>query len=606
MDRPGELSVALRVGDGEHADAERRTLVVEPMGVPCEIAMNGPVPVDRGARGVAGAGGFAGRGLIGLPKGFVAGDVRLTLASGDLGSVAEGLAYLVGFPYGCVEQTMSRFLPAVMVAHATTRAGVGLPSDVAAKLPDVLAKGLERLRNFQHADGGWGWWQYDATNNQMTVYVVYGLARCASTATRVDSEMLDRGCAYLKRELARGTMARRPGRLTHGSRSLEGPDLEARAWYALALAGRVERARLADVAKRALERPPDAWTFESACNLALACRAAGMHVRARKLWEAARGMRSHDRAPTTDRLALSLSAELAFTETRGWEATASELVARRKGHRWENTRATSWAVEALAEVLPLIEGERAPMRLSVLVAGKRVLNADEVAGDPGGGGHGEGGRAQIYRVHLAGDDLPAQDPLQIAIDVESQGQVRYSLHATGVRRVDRVGPVGDAVRLRRRYETRAGGPVDPSGEGGEVASGEIIAVRLTLELAEPQRHFMIEDMRPAGFEFADESVFGGLAPSAAHVEFRDDRVAVFHASLEAGRHELVYYLRAETPGTSHVRPGRAYPMYAERIRGETGAAVLSVRHRPSHARVIDGSEAPAPGRHAHVQGTATP
>ena len=48
------------------------------------------------------------------------------------------------------------------------------------------------------------------------------------------------------------------------------------------------------------------------------------------------------------------------------------------------------------------------------------------------------------------------------------------------------------------------------------------------------------------------------------------------ASLAAGAHEVVYYLRAETAGTSHVLPGRAYPMYDEKTLGETGAARVEV------------------------------
>ena len=53
---------------------------------------------------------------------------------------------------------------------------------MAARLPEVLEHGLTRLYNFQHPDGGWGWWEKDATNDAMTIYVVYGLARCRRPA----------------------------------------------------------------------------------------------------------------------------------------------------------------------------------------------------------------------------------------------------------------------------------------------------------------------------------------------------------------------------------------------------------------------------------------
>lgn len=61
------------------------------------------------------------------------------------------------------------------------------------------------------------------------------------------------------------------------------------------------------------------------------------------------------------------------------------------------------------------------------------------------------------------------------------------------------------------------------------------------------------------------------------MEFRDERVAAFFTDLDAGVHELVYYLRAKMPGRSHVLPGKIYPMYDEKTRAETGAARLEIR-----------------------------
>ncbi len=45
-----------------------------------------------------------------------------------------------------------------------------------ADLDDKVQAGLKRLYDFQHADGGWGWWKADSTNRWMTAYVVYGLS----------------------------------------------------------------------------------------------------------------------------------------------------------------------------------------------------------------------------------------------------------------------------------------------------------------------------------------------------------------------------------------------------------------------------------------------
>jgi len=40
--------------------------------------------------------------------------------------------------------------------------------------------------------------------------------------------------------------------------------------------------------------------------------------------------------------------------------------------------------------------------------------------------------------------------------------------------------------------------------------------------------------------------------------------ASFFSSLSAGTHEIIYYLRAETPGQATHLSGAAYPMYNEK------------------------------------------
>jgi uncharacterized protein YfaS (alpha-2-macroglobulin family) len=180
-------------------------------------------------------------------------------------------------------------------------------------------------------------------------------------------------------------------------------------------------------------------------------------------------------------------------------------------------------------------------------------------------------RKLVYRLHVPAGRLPAGEALAIDLEADSPTPIHYTVAAAGVQRQDEVGPVGDAIKLHRRLETLDGKPVE-----GRLRVGDVVAVRLTVELTGRQEYLLLEDRRPAGCEFADEQVGGAACGLTSHFEFRDDRVCVYFGALPAGRHEVVYYLRAETPGVSHVLPGCAYPMYAESVRGETGADRLEV------------------------------
>lgn len=533
-DTVGQATFAFRAGAGSDVDAEQRHLAVHALGREQRVAINGR---------------FQGRRAFALPAGFTADKLAVTLARSETLAALDGLGYLVTYPYGCVEQTMSRFLPAVMVQHAVDRVAVALPADVHRNLPHVLAGGLARLYNFQHADGGWGWWEGDKTNDRMTVYVVYGLARCKLGGTKVDSDVLRRGCEYLRKRLA--------VEASH-AKDMPGPlsdDLKARAHLALALAGRTDRTLLARDGGAADEGK---MSMQARCNLALAYHATGLAKPARRLWRGAAGWKP----TTTSDVALKLMTQAAMAAPPAQRReNVAALLARKTGHRWRSTCATSWAIEALTNELSAVAAADNAAGLKVRIDGRDVVAVKD----------SDGRQKLVRRFHAAPADLPRKEALTVELLADCDGPVRFSLTAIGTQQLDKAEPIGQAVKMTRRYATAAGKPLGPS-----VQVGRTVAVHVTVELAKPQRYMMVEDRRPTGLEFAHDRLFGPAAAAAAHVEFRDDRLCVFFTDLPAGKHELVYYLRAETPWTGHVLPGAAYPMYNETTRGETSAAKLTV------------------------------
>ncbi|HWA83470.1 MAG TPA: alpha-2-macroglobulin family protein, partial [Fimbriimonadaceae bacterium] len=89
--------------------------------------------------------------------------------------IYQSLDELIDFPYGCTEQTMSRFLPTVVLS--STLKELHVRSDLEAKVPEIVADGFARLAKMQHSNGSWGWWEYDDADDYMTAYVLDGLHR---------------------------------------------------------------------------------------------------------------------------------------------------------------------------------------------------------------------------------------------------------------------------------------------------------------------------------------------------------------------------------------------------------------------------------------------
>jgi uncharacterized protein YfaS (alpha-2-macroglobulin family) len=78
-----------------------------------------------------------------LPEGFdpKSAQVTVTVAPTLAADLADTLPYLVEYPYGCVEQTMSRFLPALRVAASSSSRGISTVKALEAKLPKVVEAG---------------------------------------------------------------------------------------------------------------------------------------------------------------------------------------------------------------------------------------------------------------------------------------------------------------------------------------------------------------------------------------------------------------------------------------------------------------------------------
>jgi alpha-2-macroglobulin len=148
--------------------------------------------------------------------------LTVTVASSVAGTVFDALDYLTSYPWGCTEQTMSSFLPDLIVAQAIDKLHIKSPID-RKTLNDEVSAGLERLSSYQHDDGGWGWWQDDPSLVFMTAYVVSGLGQAKQAGYTIDDDRLNNARNWLLK-----TLAAHPDMI---------PDLRAYTVYALATTG---------------------------------------------------------------------------------------------------------------------------------------------------------------------------------------------------------------------------------------------------------------------------------------------------------------------------------------------------------------------------------
>ncbi len=204
------------------SDAMELTLPVVPFGVQLAVAKSGSLTGNADVTE-----------QIVFPAGIEPNTRKLTIevTPSIAGTIFGALDFLTSYPYGCTEQTMSSFLPDVLVADAMKKLGVGTNIDPQTLNKQVRA-GLDRLYEYQHPDGGWGWWQTDDSQPFMTAYVLAGLVQAKSAGYDVEQDRIDRARKWLLPQFTRSTAAK--------------TDLRAYMAYALVLSGGESNATILD------------------------------------------------------------------------------------------------------------------------------------------------------------------------------------------------------------------------------------------------------------------------------------------------------------------------------------------------------------------------
>lgn len=186
-DKTGSMTVTARVAGGSLKDAERRSFpVLDPM-IPASIS--GSVVLNGGPQTVT---------IPAPPK--AAGEASLVLTPiGNLEHLlAPSLPYLIEYPYGCVEQTLSSFVPNLMVADLVKqRLMPPLDWGQLKNLDYNIRNGVFRVYGYQLPNGGWGWWSPKdfgvESNPHTTGYAVQSFAAMRQMGYEVDENAYRRG-----------------------------------------------------------------------------------------------------------------------------------------------------------------------------------------------------------------------------------------------------------------------------------------------------------------------------------------------------------------------------------------------------------------------------
>lgn len=493
-------------------------------------------------------------------------EMQLSFVPGVIPSVMETLPYLITYPYGCVEQTLSTFLPAIWAAQSAKKLKLPLPVKQA-QLQEITEQGLRKLYGYQHADGGWGWWSEDPTDVYMYAYTLWGLGEAKLAGVKVDDSVLKRGIQYLGEQMATASIRDLKNgyalnrilfaQLAHLQLAKKSPVTEKiRAqWAALVSTGTKDPYALSLMLQGATVA---GWTD---IRSGAVKRLAGL-----KKTNEQGSYFEQEKAPAwywySDRE--EITAQVLFALQMAGEnkkiaqrELVSYLIAQKKQRRWRSTKLSALVTRSFA-AWALTSGEKSgKVRVTAEVDGERR----DVEYDP--------------RKSTAAD-------LVLAFKTKSRSaRTRLNRNSDGffLARAEWKHYLNKPVMLpregnfslNRKYFAvdRNGNAYTKGAPKYSFKAGELVMTEIDLKAVKGAEYLLLEDMIPAGFEplSATELLqmgnlrYGGYDNAPAAVTRLDDRAGLAKTSMANEHFVPRAFYRAVYPGKYQAMPAQGGLMY---------------------------------------------
>jgi uncharacterized protein YfaS (alpha-2-macroglobulin family) len=502
------------------------------------------------------------------------------------GTILKALDDLAGYPYGCVEQTMSRFLPTVIVANSFKEISIPLKSKTIEELPNYVEAGLKRLYNFQHSDGGWGWWTNDNTNPFMTAYVIYGLTLAQNAGYEIDRNVFESGLRNLRNQIERAnpnidetTLAYMLYSLSSAIKDL---DYQKKLYY-----------KTIDVLlERNLKPYPIALLTLTLKNFGenekanqTAERLIKM-VNQESLYAFWSGEEWHYRWQD-DNVQGTAFAVKAILNVKGDNELISKairwLIKKRQGFSWRSTQQTANVVFALTDYLKQTKELNPDYSIKIFLNDKEIFSTKFTEADIYK-------NAPIISLDALKENAIRKGINKIRIQKTGRGKVYFSGLNEFFTEDFNSYSNQNGFKVRREFFTLEPKQVDgriiytKEKFNGQIESGKELFVKTYVETkSSDMEYFILEDMLPSGFEVVKdfdryeiegESYYPtykdwGYRPWRWHYadrEYRDEKVAFFVTNCNKSM-EFSYIIKAQIPGEYQIMPAQGYLMYYPEVNG---------------------------------------
>ncbi len=504
------------------------------------------------------------------------GGLTITLTPSAASTLIPSLQNLIDFPYGCVEQTMNRFLPSVLVSQTMKKMGQASPK-LEALVPKIVADGYARLGKMQHADGGFGWWEFDESDPFMTALVLEGLDEARRAGYPIRFVKLGAAVKWSAARLV--------------SPKGEKDSLSDRMYmaYSLAKLGDHKTANL--IAQKIPISDPRFIAKADPAELSLAARLyqelnltakRDICLRAIQTTAILDGPFAHWRESAhswgEENTAFALAAlQHGEPSNPQIEMAVRYLLLKRGENGWTSTRATSFVLRALCAYVEHAPDRPENAKVEVWVNGQ--LNKTFAIA--------KGIESALMQVRIPMTALSSGDN-RVELRTTGKSSLTYSMQLQQSVGADTLAASPDrGLRIERTYHRLESQAMEdgtlrllPSKSAvTQAKSGDLIQCVLVINSDRDREFMQIEDRIPSNVRITDREDPGENEPWEnwwSRAVFLDDRAAFFSRRIPKGKSVIRYMMRAEGAGSSCALPATVVNMYDSAQSANSTESTLTV------------------------------
>lgn len=481
---------------------------------------------------------------------------RLVVSRSAALELANQFSYLVEYPYGCTEQTVSAAFPQLYYADMADLLNTGKAGKGSANYN--VQEAIRKIKLRQLYNGAITLWDGGGTEHWWaSVYAAHFLYEAQKAGYDVDKSLLETLLNYLNNRLRNRETINYY--YNQNQQKKIAPKEVAYSLYVLALAGRPNVS-----AMNYYKANNNLLALDSRYLLSAAYAVAGDKTRFRELLPSsfagetsvAQTGGSFYSDIRDEAIALNVLVDADPTNPQIGIMQA-HVVNKLKQRTWYSTQESAFGFLAIGKIARA--SNKSTATATVSVNGKTV-------------GTMNGGALKLTAKQLGGSEAD--------IAVKGEGRVYYWWQSEGISVSGAYREEDSYIKVRRRFYDRYGRLIT----GNTFKQNDLVIVQLTLEKSYSGEvdNIALTDLLPAGFEIENprtkelpgmEWIKDASTPTALDV--RDDRINLF-VDLHSMRQTYYYAVRAVSPGIFRMGPASADAMYNGEYHSYNGAGTIKV------------------------------